>query len=176
MPYEIIRRTSDLVWVKMHGRLTVEHAECYFQEMWQTLDACPRSTDLLVDGRHIEDAPHAARQRTEQVAHHPHLGHVAFIVSHHHMLLFAPLMRLVSGIGLFGSEPEAVEFLSRERSRPAVGELGLPNMPPRPHQSAAPARDPATQMLRSLTNIVEGWNKSLSQPGDERSRGRPRDH
>lgn len=170
MPYEIIRRSSDLVWVKMHGRLTVAHAEHYFCEMWQMLDSCPQRTDLLVDGRHMEDAPYAARQRTEQVAHHPHLGHVAFVVSQHHVLLFAPLMRLVSGIGLFGNEPEALEFLCKECQKPAVGDLGLPNMPSRPHERPAPPRDPATQMLHSLTNIVEGWNKNLSRSSNDQGR------
>ncbi|RMG51645.1 MAG: STAS/SEC14 domain-containing protein, partial [Chloroflexi bacterium] len=56
-------------------------------------------------------ADRGARQRTEAIVHHKHLGRIAFIVSEHHLLIFAPLVRFVSGIGLFATEQEALRFL-----------------------------------------------------------------
>jgi hypothetical protein len=129
MPYEIIRHSSQLVWVRMRGRLTLEHAERYFRDMWRTLDDCPRSTDLLVDGRHIEGAAFGARQRTEQVVHHPHLGQIAFVVSQHHLLMFAPLMRLVSGISLCATEQEALAYLQKAHGGVSFADRHLGNVP-----------------------------------------------
>ena len=106
MPYAITRHDETLLWVVMEGQLTLSHAEEYYQELWLTLDRSPSPTDLLVDGRRMGSASMAARRRTEQIAHHPHLGHLAFVVSTHHLLIFAPFVRLVSGIGLFGHKPE----------------------------------------------------------------------
>lgn len=173
MPYEIVRHTTALVWVTIHGKLTMQHAEQYLSEMWQTLDRCPRPTDLLVDGRRIEDSPHTARQRSEQVIHHPHLGHIAFIVSHQHLLFFAPLMHMVSGIGMFGNEREALEYLSKVRNTPVVGAQRLPNMPPRPdmrphqpagnhsHNGSGARNDPGQLMFRSLGEMMGEWNRNL---------------
>lgn len=174
MPYTINRYTHDLLWVVMHGHLSREHAEAYFNDMWRLLDESPRSTDLLVDGRQIAEAGHGARQRTEQIAHHPHLGHIAFVVSGHHLLLFAPFVKLVSGVGLFGEETEALDYL--RVSRGAAGKIALPNPPPRPETLAHPEThhlptsagasrferhgSGATGFLNSLSSALEGWARS----------------
>lgn len=125
MPYSFRLHAPDLLWVVGHGHLELDQAELYFQEVWRTLDGCPCPTDLLVDGRAIRSATGAARRRTEQVLRHPHLGHIAFVVSEYYVLLFAPLVRLVSGIGIFGDEHEALDFLRSARGLPPVIDLGL---------------------------------------------------
>jgi hypothetical protein len=154
MPYTINRHNPTLIWVVIHGQLSRDHAEAYFHDMWRLLDESPRPTDLLVDGRRIASAGHGARQRTEQIAHHPHLGRIAFVVSEHHLLLFAPFVKLVSGVGLFGAEQEAITFLQTARAdAPAIS---LPNPPPRPETLA----QPATRFLNSLSSMVEGWGRS----------------
>jgi hypothetical protein len=131
MPYSITRHADDLVWVEMDGHLALQQAECYFLEMWSLLDMSKQPLDLLVDGRRIAGAAPGARRRTEQVAHHPNMGHLAFVVSEHHLLLFAPLVKLVSGVGLFGDEHEALGYLCAARGRPAPA-MALPDLPPPP--------------------------------------------
>lgn len=131
MPYSITRHADDLVWVEMDGHLALQQAECYFLEMWSLLDMSEQPLDLLVDGRRIAGAAPGARRRTEQVAHHPNMGHLAFVVSEHHLLLFAPLVKLVSGVGLFGDEHEALGYLCAARGRPAPT-MALPELPPPP--------------------------------------------
>lgn len=144
MPYRITRHADDLLWVVMEGHLSLDHADAYFHELWGTLDGCPNPTDLLVDGRRIGGASPSARRRTEQIAHHPHLGHLAFVVSEGHMLIFAPFVKLVSGIGLFGSEHEALDYLRVARGLPPVADLALPTLPPSPLATEpAPAAAPA---------------------------------
>jgi hypothetical protein len=133
MPYSITRYAEDLVWVEMDGQLAVHHAECYFVEMWALLDANTRPLDLLVDGRRIVGAAPGARRRTEQIAHHPNLGQLAFVVSEHHLLLFAPLVKLVSGVGLFGDTHEALSYLHATRGRPLPDHLLRDLPPPPPH-------------------------------------------
>jgi hypothetical protein len=130
MPYSITRHAEHLVWVVMDGHLALHHAESYFCEMWQLLDGCSAPMDLLVDGRRIAGAAQGARKRTEQIAHHPNLGHLAFVVGEFHMLLFAPFVKLVSGIGLFGDEGEALAYLRSARGLPPVVGLDLPGLPP----------------------------------------------
>lgn len=123
MPYSINRHAEHLLWVVIDGHLALHHAEGYFNEMWDLLDTSPAPTDLLVDGRRIAGAAPGARRRTEQIAHHPNLGHLAFVVGEFHLLLFAPLVRLASGVGLFGDEHEALAYLRAARGLPAVGDL-----------------------------------------------------
>lgn len=158
MPYQIDRHAHDMLWVTIHGYLAMDHAERYFQEMWRTLNECPRPTDLLVDGRHISGGSGGARQRTEQIIHHPHLGHIAFVVSAHHLLLFAPLMRLVSGIGLFGDEREALGYLRSSRGTPTIAGGGLPAMLPRPEEGQPP---PPPQS--GLIGLLDSWSNGLRQ-------------
>lgn len=154
MAYSIARHSEQLVWVVMDGHLTLKQAEGYFGELWALLDSCALPTDLLVDGRRIAGAAPGARRRTEQIAHHPHLGHLAFVVGELHMLLFAPFVKLVSGIGLFGDEAEALAYLRAARGLPPA-DLNLPNLPPAPaahgelprHQRALGSRLPATRPL-----------------------------
>jgi hypothetical protein len=111
MPYRIRRRAEDLVWVVMEQHLLMTEAEAYYRELWQLLDSCPRRTDLLVDGRRLIGAEHGARQRTEQIARHGHLGRIAFVVAEQHLLIFSPFVRLVSKVGLFGTVPAALHYL-----------------------------------------------------------------
>jgi len=153
MSYTLTMHKPDLMWVVMDGHLDMKTAEAYFTEVWQKLDTCPCPTDMLVDGRQMKNAKHEARQRTEQVIHHPNLGHMAFIVSQTHLLWLAPLARLVSGIGLFGNEQEALAFLETARATPSARKVDLFNMggmPEHPfaHQakgSPMPRREPAPQ-------------------------------
>ncbi|HMQ34103.1 MAG TPA: hypothetical protein PKD53_25445 [Chloroflexaceae bacterium] len=132
MPYSITRHGEHLLWVVMDGHLALHQAEGYFSEMWALLDEHPAPMDLLVDGRRIAGAAPGARRRTEQIAHHPRLGHLAFVVSEFHVLLFAPLVKLVSGVGLFGDEREALAYLGAARGTPGMANLALPNLPPPP--------------------------------------------
>lgn len=122
MPYTISSHPDHLLWVVMEGHLALPHAECYFHEMWGLLDELGGPTDLLVDGRRIAGAALGARRRTEEIAHHPNLGHLAFVVSEHHLLIFAPLVKLVSGVGMFGNESEAVGYLRAARGLPSFVE------------------------------------------------------
>jgi hypothetical protein len=161
MLYQIDRHAHDMLWVKMQGHMAMDHAERYFQEMWRTLDGCPRPTDLLVDGRQMQSANHSARQRTEQIVHHPHLGHIAFVVGGHHLLLFAPLVRLVSGVGLFGDEREAMAFLRSVRGTPTIPSVGLPAMPPRPQESQRIPPPPPAQ--GGLLGLLDSLSQSLQQ-------------
>jgi hypothetical protein len=161
MRYQIDRHTHDMLWVTMQGHMAMEHAERYFQEIWRTLDGCPRPTDLLVDGRQMQSANHHARQRTEQIVHHPHLGHIAFVVGAQHLLIFAPLVRLVSGVGLFGDEREAMAYLHSVRGTPTIPSVGLPTMPPRPAESQRISPPPPAQ--GGLAGLLESWGQSLSR-------------
>jgi hypothetical protein len=167
MPYQINRHTHNMLWVTLQGHMPMDHAESYFQEMWRTLDGCPRPTDVLVDGRHMHSASNSARQRTEQIAHHPHLGHIAFVVGTHHLLLFAPLVHLISGVGIFGDEHAALNFLGNTRGTPTIASNGLPAMPPRPQESQHIAPPPPQG---GLAGLIEGLNNSLRQisRGNER--------
>jgi hypothetical protein len=133
MPYSITRHAEDLIWVEMEGHLALHHAECYFVEMWSILDAAVQPLDLLVDGRRIAGAAPGARRRTEQIVHHPNMGHLAFVVGEYHLLLFAPLVKLVSGIGLFGNEHEAISYLYASRGRPFPEHIRS-NLPPQPDE------------------------------------------
>lgn len=151
MPFAIHRHTPDLIWVELHGHVGVEHAEAYYREMWQTLDACTPPTDLLIDGRRVESVSPSARNRTDQVVHHPHLGHVAFVVGGHHLLLFAPLVKLVSGVGLFSSEREALRFLHESHGH-GRADLGRHAPPPARH----------TGMFGSLNRMVDGWTRQVN--------------
>lgn len=149
MPYSITRHAEHLLWVVMDGHLALHHAEGYFNEMWDLLDASPAPTDLLVDGRRIAGAAPGARRRTEQIAHHPHLGHLAFVVGEFHMLLFAPLVKLVSGVGLFGDEREALAYLRAARGLPPVGDLALPGLAPPPAPAARDYLAPPARQQRA---------------------------
>ncbi|WP_129629725.1 STAS/SEC14 domain-containing protein [Candidatus Oscillochloris fontis] len=162
MLYKIDRHAHDLVWVTMQGHLAMEHAERYIQEIWRTLNECPRPTDLLVDGRMMQSAHTAARQRTEQVVHHPHLGHIAFVVSSQHLLLFAPLMQMLSGIGMFGDEHTAIDFLHRTRGAPSVPSMGLPTMPARAQETRLTMPPPPPQS-HGLAGMLDSWSNSLRQ-------------
>jgi hypothetical protein len=132
MPYRITRHPEQLLWVVVDGHLSLSHAEGYLRELWELLDSSADPHDLLVDGRLIAGAAPGARRRTEQIVHHPNLGHLAFVVGDLHLLLLAPLVKLVSGVGLFGDEHAALAYLRASRGLPSVGNLGLPNMPPPP--------------------------------------------
>ena len=142
MPYRITRHPEQLIWIVVDGHMSMHHAECYLHDVWELLDNSTTPQDLLVDGRQITNADPGARQRTEQVAHHPNLGHVAFVVGDLHLLLLAPLLKLVSGIGLVGDDHAALAYLRSSRGLPPVGDLGLPNLPPRPTDTAAPPTHP----------------------------------
>lgn len=128
MPYHFHRHQDDLLLVTIHGYLEVEHAEAYIRDLWLVLDGCPPQTDILVDGRCIEGGPSRARQRVEQIVHHPNLGHVAFVIGSNHLLIFAPLVRFVSGIGLFGDEQEAFNYLLAARGQPRVNAAQMPSI------------------------------------------------
>ncbi|NJP05988.1 MAG: hypothetical protein HC837_10370 [Chloroflexaceae bacterium] len=132
MPYELKMHSTDLLWIVVSDPMNTTMAESYFNDVWQTLDTCPCMTDLLVDARGAREVNGSVRQRTEQVIHHAHLGHIAFVVGQAHLLWLAPLVRLVSGVGLFGNEHEAVAFLHKSRSLPPLHELKLPNLPEHP--------------------------------------------
>lgn len=196
MPYQIQRHSDTLVRVTMHGHMGLEQAEVYCSEIWALLDSCPRPTDLLVDGRRMQGANYRARQRTDQIAHHPHLGHIAFVVGTHHLLLFAPLVKLVSGIGMFGNEEEALAFLRSARGLPTVPSQNLPIAPPHPQPRplatpqnearpdlALPSRplppppaprarptpprpEPTHGVLRRITGLVDGWADPSHRQGD----------
>jgi hypothetical protein len=161
MSYTLTMHKPDLMWVVMDGHLDMRTAEAYFSEVWERLDSCPCPTDMLVDGRLMKNAKFEARRRTEQVIHHPNLGHMAFIVSQTHLLWMAPLARLVSGIGLFGNEHEALAFLETARETPSARKVDLFNMgdvpehpfahqqtrakePPLPRREPAPASEPVS--------------------------------
>jgi hypothetical protein len=129
MPYQIIRHSDELIWVTFEGHVALDHAESYFHEMWQALDSCSKRTDVLVDGRWIGGGHQNARKRAEQIIHHPNLAHLAFVVAEQHLLLFAPLVKLVSGVGLFGNEHEAIDFLRASRGLPPLHAMNLPVSP-----------------------------------------------
>ncbi|WP_255604189.1 hypothetical protein [Oscillochloris sp. ZM17-4] len=166
MPYQINRHAHNMLWVTMQGHMAMDHAERYFQDMWRTLDDCPRPTDLIVDGRLMQGANNNARQRTEQIIHHPHLGHIAFVVGSHHLLLFAPLVKFVSGVGLFGNEHEALSYLGRARGTPTIANGGLPMMPPRPQevqQTPPPPQSGMGGLLDSWTNGLRQISRSIER-------------
>ncbi len=187
MPYRITRHSEDLLWVVVEGHLAVDQANAYFNELWTLFDACTQPTDLLVDGRRISGASPGARRRMEQVVHHPRLGHLAFVVSEHHLLMFAPLVKMVSGIGLFGNEFEALDFLRSSRGLPPVIDLSMPGLPPRPngaqpseHHAGTPppgadsqrppvysmpngraGRRQGSGLFGGLNDMLDGWNNNL---------------
>lgn len=187
MPYRITRHSEDLIWVVVEGHMAVDQANAYFNELWMLFDTCTQPTDLLVDGRRISGASPSARRRMEQVAHHPRLGHLAFVVSEHHLLLFAPLVKLVSGIGLFGNEVEALDYLRSSRGLPPVIDLAMPGLPPlaeeaqpadrqagnspadadtrRPPVYAMPharaGRRQAPGLFAGLSNMLDGWASNV---------------
>ncbi|MGQ9926676.1 MAG: hypothetical protein ACUVS4_07375 [Chloroflexaceae bacterium] len=187
MPYRITRHSDDLFWVVFEGHLALDQANTYFNELWALFDTCTQPTDLLVDGRRISGASPAARRRMEQVAHHPRLGHLAFVVSEHHLLIFAPLVKLVSGIGLFGNEFEALDYLRSSRGLPPVIDLAMPGLPPlseevqpseqradAPSPDADPQRPPVyalphgragrrqgSGLFGGLTDMLDGWTNNI---------------
>lgn len=162
MPYTLTMHRSDLLWVVMSGHLDMDTANSYFDEVWRKLDSCPCPTDMLVDGRSMKDARHEARSRTEQIIHHPHLGHMAFIVSQKHLLWLAPLARLVNGIGLCGTEQEAVEFLEKSRHAPPVRALDIFKFNGAPEHPFA---------HNPKTNGVHGAQKPVVSPMPPKSNG-----
>ncbi|MEI7644734.1 MAG: hypothetical protein WCJ55_10680 [Chloroflexales bacterium] len=167
MPYQINRHAHNMLWVTIQGYMPMEHVENYFQEMWRTLDDCPHPTDILVDGRLMQNSSNVARQRTEQVAHHPHLGHVAFVVDAQHLLIFAPLVHLISGIGLFGDEHTAMDYLNHARGTPRIASNKLPTVssyseesqrippPPPQHGGFAGLLDSLSSGLRQISRSVD---------------------
>lgn len=187
MPYRITRHSEDLFWVVFEGHLALDQANTYFNELWMLFDSCTQPTDLLVDGRRISGASPAARRRMEQVAHHPRLGHLAFVVSEHHLLIFAPLVKLVSGIGLFGNEIEALDYLRSARGLPPAINPAMPGLPPRPdgvqpveHHAETPPngashqRPPAytlphgragqrqaSGLFGGLNDVLDGWSNNI---------------
>lgn len=152
MPYTITRHHEDLIWVEMEGYLTLHQAESYFVELWAILDASAQPLDLLVDGRRIEGGAQGARRRTEQVVHHANLGHMAFVVGEYHLLIFAPFVKLVSGIGLFGNEHEALSYLCAARGRPAP-ERAFMHIPPPPSAHELPPL-PAARALHAPAMVL----------------------
>ncbi len=154
MLYQIVRHESDLLWVVMRGHMEMHHADAFFQDIWGRLDDSPHPTDLLVDGREMHSANYAARRRSEQVAHHPHLGHIAFVVEQKHMLVFAPMVRLFSGIGLFGNEHDALKFLLSSRGLPSLHESKLPNLPGRPAEVVT-KRSAETKAVHKASAVSE---------------------
>lgn len=176
MPYRITRHADDLIWVVMEGHLTLAHAEVYFHELWGLLDRCPHPTDLLLDGRAFGGASSSVRRRTDQIAHHPHLGHLAFVVGEAHLLLFAPFVKLVSGIGMFGSEHEAIDYLRAARGLPPVADLELPIAPPAPPPPAARVATNGRR-LRAGSGYGNGYNGGAwSGYGDGLNEGAGRFH
>lgn len=122
MPYQLMLRTPGLLHVAMFGPLQLEVAEAFFQDAWQLLDGCPNPTDILVDGRGLQTMNDTARRRAEQVVYHPHIGHIAFVVRPEHISMIAPVIQAESGIGLFGSEREALRFLNDSRTLLSIGD------------------------------------------------------
>lgn len=132
MSYTIALHEADLLWVTLQGQMDQHEAECYLNEIWKILSRCPCPTCLLVDGRQIGNVSRSAQRRTDQVARHPHIGHIAFVVRQQHLLLFAPLVKLVSGIGMFGNENSALDYLREVRGLPPVLDFNLTVDVPRP--------------------------------------------
>lgn len=170
MSYRITRSAERLVWVVMDGHLTFAQAEGYFTEMWHLLDSCPAPTDVLLDGRRIVGGDHSARRRTEQIAHHPHLGRLAFIVGELHLLLFAPLVRLVSGVGLFGNEREALAYLAQERGLPLNLHLELPPLEEAGH-IAPPQQHTVAELIHYSSAELFGGHQHPAEAA--RHNGRP---
>ncbi|MCU0490377.1 MAG: hypothetical protein MUD01_02120 [Chloroflexaceae bacterium] len=175
MSYSITRHADDLLWVEVHGHMDTGQAEAYYGEVWQTLDGCPRPTHMLLDGRGLHSASHSARRRTEEVAHHPHLGHVAFVIREQHLMIFGPFMRLVSGISLFGSEAEALDYLQAARGLPPISPEELhraraahPHV--EIHADAVSQPRGNASLLGRLTGMVNGWSRSLDQWSDDERR------
>lgn len=180
MPYRITRHTEDLLWVVFEGHLTMDQANAYFKELWALFDACTQSADLLVDGRKISGGSPAVRQRMEQVVHHPRLRHLAFVVSEQHLLFFAPLVKMVSGIGLFGNETDALNYLRSVKAQPPVRGLMMPSLPPLPgelqknkphaangahpsstHATGQRAGRPPSGIFSGLADIFDGWTSNI---------------
>jgi hypothetical protein len=132
MAYSIALHEADLLWVTLQGQMDQSEAERYLAEIWKLLSRCPSPTCLLVDGRQIGKVTQAAQRRTDQVARHPHIGHIAFVVRQQHLLLFAPIVKLVSGIGMFGTENSALDYLRQVRGLPPVLDFSLHVDIPRP--------------------------------------------
>lgn len=166
MPYHLMLRSPDLMWVVMHGQMDMAMAEAYLQDTWHMLDGCPTPTDMLVDGRGMKSGDLGGRRHTEQVLHHPNLGHVAFVVGKQHLLMFAPLVRFVSGIGLFGNEDDAVKFLQSARHLPPLRETGLLNLMKR---SSPPTFVQFNE--KSLRNDAQENGVSSTAPWPGRPRG-----
>lgn len=166
MSYEITRHSEYLIWVKVHGRMSLDHAEHYYKEMWGMLDNSLAPTDLLVDGRQIHSADQQARRRTEQIMHHPHLGRIAFVVAEQHLLMFAPLVHLVSGMGMFGDEHAALHYLDETRGKGARIDPRIVNaVQPPDHGSPPISADPASRAMHSLTDLMNSWSRNLRDWG-----------
>ncbi len=166
MTYRITRHPEQLLWVVVDGHLSLHHAECYLRELWELLDASAHPQDLLVDGRRIAGAAPGARRRTEQIVHHPNLGHLAFVVGDLHLLLLAPLMKLVSGVGLFGDEHAALAYLRAARAQPTVDGVSMPNL-------ATPASDAPPEVPAPSATPPLGVVMSKRFVGDQHPRLRP---
>jgi hypothetical protein len=69
-------------------------------------------------------------------------------------------MKLVSGIGLFGDEHEAMAYLSSVRGTPTIASGGLPAMPPRPEESR---RIPPPPPQSGIIGILDSWSSGLRQ-------------
>lgn len=163
MPYQLTMRAPDLLWVVIHGRFERTTAEKYYHDAWGMLNDCPRPTDLLLDGRGISGMmDHGARHWTDRVAHHPHLGHIAFVVPQQHLLIFAPFVKLVSGIGMFGSDHEALAFLHQNRGKSPGVSWSESDVPPLPDPNAvtAPAADAPL-----AARMLNGFGEALHEAG-----------
>ncbi len=166
MPYSITSYADNLIWVVIEGHLAVHHAESYYSDMWTLLNDMHAPVDLLVDGRHIAGAAPGARRRTEQIVQHPHLGYLAFVVNEHHLLLFAPLVKLVSGIGLFGDTNDALCYLRNSRGLPLDQEPTLVHTADvlLHHEVAEPVFARSAPLPTFVPNIAEQPPLSIPRP------------
>lgn len=128
MPYHVMLRTPELLQITLRGHLQNNVAQAFFEDVWQMLDDGPSPLHLLVDGRGIQSASQTARNQFEQIGQHPHLGHIAFVVGQPHVLLFAPVVRFIGGVGLFSSEQEALTCLQAVQNFPTAHKQDRPDL------------------------------------------------
>ncbi|MFP4440544.1 MAG: hypothetical protein ACLFVO_25200 [Chloroflexaceae bacterium] len=128
MPYHVMLRTPELLQITLRGHLQNNVAQAFFEDVWQMLDDGPSPLHLLVDGRGIQSASQTARSQFERIGQHPHLGHIAFVVGQPHVLLFAPVVRFIGGVGLFSSEQEALKCLQAVQNFPMAHKQDRPDL------------------------------------------------
>lgn len=113
MPYSLNLLAPDLLHIDMHGHIDKQTAEDYLPKAWELMDNCPKPTNILTDIRRVNGCHSQSRGIIEKLKNHPNAGMYVFIVPAY-LLVFAPMVKILGNVYLYGTMEEALAFLQHE--------------------------------------------------------------